>query len=68
MTDFYVVGETYTVPTTGWGFRVDCITTHPDDGSKTALGWRYWGGRWEPYAHEEADWDIYEHSRKVLGE
>lgn len=68
MTDFYEVGVTYGVQSTGWMFRADCITTHPADGSRTALGWRFWDAHWEPYAYEEIDWDIHKQSREVLGE
>lgn len=66
MSDFYEVGTTYSNPTTDWLFRVDCITTHPVDGARTALGWRFWDAYWEPYAYEEYDWDIYLNSRRIL--
>ncbi len=56
MSDFYEPGHTYSDPN-GWKFRVDTITTHPDDGERTALGWRYWTG-WEPYAYGEDDWEV----------
>lgn len=70
MNDFYEVGKTYeSIRTTTWKFRVDCITTHPEDGSKTALGWRYIGdGEWEAYSYEESDWEIFQTSRRLLGE
>ncbi|MFJ5151445.1 hypothetical protein ACIQCF_07625 [Streptomyces sp. NPDC088353] len=54
--DFFRPGHTYSDPN-GWKFRVDTITTHPEDGERTALGWRYWTG-WEPYAYGEGDWEI----------
>ncbi|WP_055590409.1 hypothetical protein [Peterkaempfera griseoplana] len=55
--DFYQPGRTYSGPY-GWRFRADTITTHPQDGERTALGWRYWADEWEPYACGEADWEI----------
>ncbi|MFE2045697.1 hypothetical protein ACFXAZ_33240 [Streptomyces sp. NPDC059477] len=54
--DFYQPGHTY-ANTIGWRFRVDTVTTHPEDGERTALGWRYWNG-WEPYAYGEDDYEI----------
>lgn len=60
--DFFQPGTTYTnreFPQYGWQFRCDTITTHPGDGERTALGWRYFRGEWEPYAYGEGDWDIH---------
>lgn len=42
----------------GWKFRVDIITTHPEDGEQTALGWRFFNGVWEPYAYGVDDWEL----------
>lgn len=55
--DFYQPGHTYAAQQ-GWKFRVDTITTHPEDGERTALGWRFWNDTWEPYAYGEGDWEI----------
>lgn len=59
---FYQVGHTYTEPDglTDWKFRVDHVTTHPDDGERTALGWRHFRGEWEPYAYGEDDFEIHQ--------
>lgn len=61
--DFFQPGHTYadTSHSTDWKFRVDTVTTHPEDGERTALGWRHFRGTWEPYAYGEDDWDIQEH-------
>ena len=60
--DFFQPGRTYTEPgdVTDWRFRCDSITTHPDDGERTALGWRYFRGEWEPYAYGEDDFEIHQ--------
>lgn len=60
-TDFFQPGRTYTHVDDGtdWEFRVDTVTTHPEDGERTALGWRYFEGKWEPYAYGEDDYDIH---------
>lgn len=60
---FFQPGRTYAEPsgTTDWRFRCDSLTTHPDDGERTALGWRRFRGEWEPYAYGEGDWEIHEH-------
>ncbi|WP_199572672.1 hypothetical protein [Streptomyces murinus] len=57
--DFFQPGHTYT-GAHGWKFRVDAITTHPEDGERIALGWRFWSGAWEPYAYGEDDWDVHQ--------
>jgi hypothetical protein len=61
--DFFEPGHTYAAAETGpdWKFRVDTVTTHPEDGERTALGWRYFDGEWEPYAYYEDDWDVHQH-------
>ncbi|WP_432053658.1 hypothetical protein [Streptomyces sp. bgisy022] len=61
--DFYEPGHTYTNPEhdTDWKFRVDTVTTHPDNGERTALGWRHSRGEWEPYAYGEDDYDVHRH-------
>lgn len=61
-TPFFQVGHTYTEPddTTDWRFRCDSITTHPNDGERTALGWRHFHGEWEPYAYGEDDFEIHQ--------
>ncbi|MEV8354658.1 hypothetical protein ACFVTT_35445 [Streptomyces niveus] len=59
--DFFQPGFTYTnaeFPQYGWRFRCDTVTSSPDNGERTALGWRYFKGEWEPYAYYEDDWDI----------
>lgn len=59
--DFFQIGHTYTnseFPQYGWKFRADTITTHPEDGERTALGWRFFNGEWGPYAYSEGDWEI----------
>lgn len=59
--DFFEPGHTYAAPGLDWKFRVDTITTHPEDGERTALGWRYFDGAWEPYAYGEDDWQVHQH-------
>ncbi|MFE4867639.1 hypothetical protein [Streptomyces sp. NPDC056682] len=56
--NFYESGRTY-LGDYGWQFRVDIITTHPEDGERTALGWRRFNDAWEPYAYGEGDWEIH---------
>ncbi|MFI2426560.1 hypothetical protein ACH5A7_21100 [Streptomyces sp. NPDC018955] len=60
-TDFFQPGHTYTHVDDGtdWKFRVDTVTTHPEDGERTALGWRHFRGTWEPYAYGEDDYEIH---------
>jgi hypothetical protein len=55
--DFYRPGHVY-LGNYGWKFRCDTITIDPKEGVRVALGWRHWGGEWEPYAYYEDDWDI----------
>ncbi|WP_432164917.1 hypothetical protein [Streptomyces sp. bgisy031] len=59
--NFYQPGHTYadTDPNNDWAFRVDYITTHPENGELAALGWRHFKGEWEPYAYFADDWDIH---------
>lgn len=61
--DFFEPGRTYTHVNDGtdWKFRVDTVTTHPEDGERTALGWRHFQGEWEPYAYGEDDYDVHQH-------
>ncbi|MGW4043035.1 hypothetical protein [Streptomyces sp. NPDC004721] len=62
--DFFQPGHTYAdseFPQYDWQFRCDTITTHPEDGERTALGWRSFNGSWEPYAYGEDDWDVHKH-------
>lgn len=58
---FFRPGHTYAEvgDTTDWKFRCDTATTHPEDGERTALGWRHFRGEWEPYAYGEDDWEIH---------
>lgn len=59
--DFYRPGHTYVsheFPQYGWQFRCDVVTTHPEDGERTALGWRFFNGQWEAYAYDELDWSV----------
>ncbi|MFE0699160.1 hypothetical protein [Streptomyces sp. NPDC058872] len=58
--NFYRPGYTYTDVDSkyDWKFRCDLVTTHPEDGERTALGWRHFKGVWEPYEYGEDDWDV----------
>lgn len=56
--DFFQVGHTYSDDEHDWKFRVDSITVHPENGERTALGWRRFRGEWEPYFYGEDDWEI----------
>ena len=59
--DFFEPGHTYSDSGKyDWKFRVDTVTTHPEDGERTALGWRYFRGEWEPYAYGEDDFEIHQ--------
>jgi hypothetical protein len=58
--DFFEPGHTYADDEHGWKFRVDTVTTHPEDGERTALGWRFWKGVWDAYAYGEDDWEIHQ--------
>lgn len=59
---FFVPGRTYVASEAPggrrWCFRCDTLTTHPEDGERTALGWRRWAGQWEPHAYAEDDWEL----------
>jgi hypothetical protein len=57
--DFFQPGHTY-AGSGGWRFRCDTVTTHPEDGELTALGWRYFNGRWEPIAYHQDDWETHQ--------
>ncbi|MFD8234064.1 hypothetical protein ACFV20_19550 [Streptomyces sp. NPDC059696] len=59
--DFFQPGRTYTHVDDGtdWKFRVDTVTTHPEDGERTALGWRHFRGEWEAIAYGEDDYEIH---------
>lgn len=62
--DFFEPGRTYADTEPGkydWRFRCDTVTTHPDDGERTALGWRHFKGEWTPCAYGEDDWGINRH-------
>ncbi|MFI0900614.1 hypothetical protein [Streptomyces sp. NPDC020983] len=66
--DFFQPGHTYTDhehPQFDWKFRCDTVTTHPEDGERTALGWRHFRGEWEPYAYSEGDWEIHQYVATV---
>jgi hypothetical protein len=58
---FFRPGVTYTEPdgSTDWAFRCDAITTHPEDGERTALGWRRFRGEWAECAYGEDDFEIH---------
>ncbi|MFJ4624293.1 hypothetical protein [Streptomyces sp. NPDC088812] len=58
--DFFQPGRTYASGDDDWRFRCDAVTTHPDDGERTALGWRHFRGEWEEYAYYEDDWDAHQ--------
>lgn len=57
---FFEPGRTYTHVDDGtdWRFRCDTITTHPEDGELTALGWRFFKGVWSECAYGVDDWEI----------
>lgn len=59
--DFFEPGHTYADPSSDydWKFRVDAVTTHPETGKRTALGWRSFRGEWGPYAYNEDDFEIH---------
>ncbi|MEU8886689.1 hypothetical protein [Streptomyces sp. NPDC048442] len=62
MNAFYKPGHTYTdseFPQYGWKFRCDTVTTHPENEERTALGWRFFKGTWDPYAYYEDDFDVH---------
>lgn len=62
--DFFQPGHTYAqseFPQYDWRFRCDTVTAHPEDGERTALGWRFWRGNWEAYAYGEDDWEVHLH-------
>lgn len=56
--DFYQPGYTYSDTDPEWRFRCDSITTHPESGERTALGWRFSRGEWDAIAYGEDDWDL----------
>ncbi|MFE7626054.1 hypothetical protein [Streptomyces sp. NPDC057509] len=56
--DFYQPGYTYSDTDPEWRFRCDSVTTHPEDGERTALGWRFFRGEWDAIAYGEDDWDL----------
>ncbi|MFE3149112.1 hypothetical protein ACFXJ6_21060 [Streptomyces sp. NPDC059218] len=59
--DFYQPGHTYTssAPSLhGWKFRCDAVTTHPENGERTAIGWRLFCAEWEIYDYREGDWAV----------
>jgi hypothetical protein len=59
--DFFQPGRTYASGDgDDWKFRCDTVTTHPDNGELTALGWRHFRGEWEEYAYYEDDWDVHQ--------
>ena len=58
--DFYEVGHTYTDDEYDWKFRVDIITTHPENGERIALGWRFYKGQWAEMAYGEDSWEIHQ--------
>jgi hypothetical protein len=59
--DFFEPGHTYSDPSADndWKFRVDAITTHPEGGERTALGWRHFRGEWTEMAYGEDDFEIH---------
>ncbi|MFK0140654.1 hypothetical protein [Streptomyces murinus] len=58
---FFQPGHTYTHVDDGtdWRFRCDTVTTHPEDGELTALGWRFFKGVWTECAYGLDDWEIH---------
>jgi hypothetical protein len=58
--DFFQPGHTYAAGDgDDWRFRCDTVTTHPENGERTALGWRFFNGEWNEYAYYEDDWDVH---------
>ena len=59
---FFEVDHTYVGNDSAydWKFRVDAITTHPEDGERTALGWRFFNGAWTEITYGEGDWEIHQ--------
>lgn len=54
--DFFQPGHTYAH--SAWTFRCDTVTTDPEHGERTALGWfRFRDGTWHLYAANEPQWD-----------
>ncbi|WP_405824229.1 hypothetical protein OG705_29185 [Streptomyces sp. NBC_00838] len=58
--DFFHPGHTYADTEVEWQFRCDTVTTHPAGSDRTALGWRYFKGQWEPYAYGEDEWELHQ--------
>ncbi|MFD3955849.1 MULTISPECIES: hypothetical protein [Streptomyces] len=61
VSDFFQPGHTYYDAESAkydWKFRCDTVTTHPEDGERTALGWRFFNGQWQEMAYGEDDWEI----------
>ncbi|MFF8467946.1 hypothetical protein [Streptomyces griseus] len=58
---FFQPGHTYADldPAYDWRFRCDIVTTHPENGERTALGWRFFKGTWEPIAYGEDEYDLH---------
>lgn len=59
--DFFEPGHTYSHVDDGtdWRFRCDTVTTHPEDGGRTALGWKFFKGVWSECAYGVDDWEIH---------
>jgi hypothetical protein len=58
--NFFQPDHTYGDAEYDWKFRCDTVTTHPENSERTALGWRFFNGEWEPYAYHEDDWEIHQ--------
>lgn len=58
---FFEPGHTYAEAdgSTDWKFRCDAITTHPETGERTALGWRHFRSEWSEYSYGEDDFDVH---------
>lgn len=53
--DFFQPGHTY--QHSAWSFRCDTVTSHPDTGERTALGWfRFRQERWRSFSTNVALW------------
>lgn len=53
--DFFQPGHTYKHE--AWTFRCDTITTHPETGERTVLGWfRFRNDTWRSLSCGEAEW------------
>lgn len=62
--DFYQAGQTYQ-DLDGTTFRCDVVTTDPEDGEPSALGWGRFKGEWFPDSCGPEDWAMYQEGLKL---